>query len=127
MDVRSKILSQITQPVARPKKKSARKKKTGEPSTHDVSIQMAERGMNVEEIALERKLVKSTIEGHLTKGIESKRISIYKFIDAADVEKIGAVLKEMPEGYSSKDVYAKLHGRYTYGQIKAVMIHRSLS
>jgi hypothetical protein len=123
--LRAKILAEVTKAENGRLAKKTRKKKPGEPATHEVSIQMAERGMVVDDIARERQLVRSTIEGHLTKGVESGRISIYKFMDETDVEKIAETVKEMPEEFSSKDLYTKLNGKYSYGQLKAVIAHLS--
>lgn len=126
MELRTRIMTEVTKSSGgRLPKKTRKKKKAGEPATHEISIEMAERGMTVEDIAKERQLVKSTIEGHLTKGVESGRISIYKFMNEPDVEKIAAVVKEMPEEFSSKDLYTALNGKYSYGQLKAVVSHMS--
>jgi hypothetical protein len=126
LELRSKILAEARESAPAPKKKSKKKKKDGEPSTHEISIEMAERELDIEAIAKERQLVRSTIEGHLTKGIETGRISIFKFMDAADVEKITVALKEMPDGFSSNDLYSKLKGTYGYGQLRAVMMHTGI-
>jgi hypothetical protein len=107
-------------------KKPKKKKDANEPSTHEISIEMVERGLTVEDIAKERNLVTSTIEGHLAKGIEIGRISIFKFMNEGDVEKITDALKEMPEGFSSADVYSKLNGKYSYGRLRAVMTHSGI-
>jgi hypothetical protein len=134
-EVRAAFLREISTQVkptakkARPTGASGRgkrKKNPGEPSTSDISIEMAERGVTVEDIARERGLVKSTIEGHLAKGIESGRISIFKFMREGDVETIAAVLREMPEGFSSVTVFEKLKGKFTYGQLRAVMTHTGI-
>lgn len=122
---RERILME-TEKGKKPSKKKGKKKDPNAPSTHDISIEMAERGLTVEDIAKERKLVVSTIEGHLAKGIETGRISIFKFVQETDVEKISEVLKEMPEGFSSYDVYSKLNGRYSYGKLRAVMTHTGI-
>jgi ATP-dependent DNA helicase PIF1 len=87
---------------------------------------MAERGMTVEDIAKERGLVTSTIEGHLSKGIESGRISIFKFMKEHDVETITTKLNEMPEGFGSAELYLKLKGKFSYGQLRAVMNHTGI-
>ncbi len=104
-----------------PKKGKKKKKGAGEPSTYDISIAMAEQGMTVEDIAKERELVKSTIEGHLAKGVEDRRIEISRFMAEHDVEKIASALREMPEGFISSELYARLKGAYSYGQLRAVM------
>lgn len=127
IETRAAILRELSKNTkVKVSKKGRKKKKAGEPSTHDVSIEMAGRGMSVEAIAKERSLVVSTIEGHLAKGVEDGRISIFKFMSAPDVEKITAALKEMPEGFSSGDLYAKLNGKYGYGQLRAVMMHTGI-
>lgn len=122
---RAKILME-TAKNAKPAKKKGKKKDPKGPSTHDISIDMAERGLTVEDIARERNLVVSTIEGHLAKGIEAGRISIFKFMRETDVEKITEVLKQMPEEFSSYDVYSKLNGQYSYGLLRAVMTHAGI-
>jgi hypothetical protein len=126
LEVRSKILAEAREAAPAPKKKTRKKKKAGEPSTHEVSIEMAERGLSIDLIAKERQLVRSTIEGHLTKGIESGRISIFKFMEETDVEKITQALKDMPEGFASNELYSKLDGNYSYGQLRAVMTHTGI-
>lgn len=104
-----------------PKKKSKRKKKAGEPSTFDISIQMAEQGKTVAEIAKERGLVVSTIEGHLARGVESGRIKLSLIVPDEDAIIITEAAKSLPEGFSSSDLYSKFKGKYTYGQLRAVM------
>lgn len=123
--LREKMLSEITKPASKPKK--ARKKKAPSAvSTHETSILMAESGLSIDDIAKERGLVRSTIEGHLTKGIESGRIQIFQFMSEADVEKITEALKQMNEGFTSNDLYSKLNGAFTYGQLRAVMTHTGI-
>jgi hypothetical protein len=39
------------------------------------------------------------------------------------VSTIESCLKEMPEGFTSGDLFAKLRGRFSYGQVRAVMNH----
>jgi len=121
---RAKILMDTTK-SAIPKKKR-KKKDAAEPSTSEVSIAMLEQGLTIEAIASERNLVISTIEGHLAKGIETGRIDIFRYMQENDVQKISAVVNSMHDGFSSKDVYTKLNGKYSYGQLKAVMTYLRL-
>ncbi len=108
------------------RKKGKKKKGTNEPNTIDISIEMAERGIAVEDIAKERNLVRGTIEGHLAKGIESGRISIFKFMSRDDVETITASLEEMSEAFTSGELFNKLNGRFSHGQLRAVMFHTGI-
>lgn len=125
-DVRTALMKELEDIAPAPKKSKRKKKKEGEPSTYEISIAMAERGMTVEEIAKERELVRGTIEGHLAKGIDDGRINIFKFMQEHDVEKITAALKEMREGFISSELFNRLKGAYTYGQLRAVMNHTGI-
>ena len=128
---RAKMLDEIrsqvgTSPIREKKPGRAgrsKKRKKDEPSTFDVTLKLLESGLAVEAIAKERGLVIGTIEGHLAKAVEEGRISVLKFMSEENVNIITAALKEMPEGFTSKDLYAKLSGKYGYGQLRAVMNH----
>ncbi len=82
--------------------------------------------MTVENIAKERGLTVGTIESHLAKHIEEGRISIYSVIPKEDVDFILNEIGEMPPDFSSKDLFDRLEGRFSYGRLRAVMNHRAL-
>ncbi|HWA32608.1 MAG TPA: helix-turn-helix domain-containing protein [Cyclobacteriaceae bacterium] len=124
-EARAAMLHSIVR-TEKPAAKKGKKKKKGDPSTYDISIAMAEQGMSVDEIAKERELVRGTIEGHLAKGVEDRRIDILKFMSEADVDRISTALREMPEGFISSELYSKLKGAYSYGQLRAVMGHTGI-
>jgi hypothetical protein len=126
LDMRAALMKEISAQHKPVSKKGKRKKNSNEPRTHDVSIEMFERGMTIEDIAKDRGLAVSTIERHLIKGIETGRISIFTFMNERDVETIAEVLKTMPEEFSSVMVFEKLQGRFTYGQLRAVMHHTGI-
>jgi translation elongation factor EF-Ts len=67
-------------------------------------------------------LVTTTVEGHIARGIQEKKLTIDKFMDEDDRETIEQVLKENPKE-NSAFVYGKLKGQYTYGQIRMVQAH----
>lgn len=125
--VRAKILEEIRAklqiPGAKQKKGKGKKRKKDEPSTYDVTLKLLESGMTVGEIAAERSLAESTIEGHLAKAVEEARISIFKFMNIEQVSTIEAAVKAMPEDFSSRDLYAALEGKFNYGQLRAVLSH----
>jgi hypothetical protein len=128
---RTKLLDEVrsqieTKPIKGKKSKRVRgskKNKKNEPSTYDVTLEMLEQGLTIERIAEERGLVVGTIKGHLAKALGEGRISIFKFMTDENVNIISAVLKEMPEGFTSKDLFNKLDGRFGYGELRAVMSH----
>jgi ATP-dependent DNA helicase RecQ len=114
--IRSKI-------VIVPEKKKGGKKKKGELSSFEMTLKLLESGMTVEEIAKERELVVGTIIGHLADGIIDGRLSIFKFMSKEDVEVIENAINEMPGGFTSKDLYTVLEGKFGYGYLRAVMNH----
>jgi len=81
------------------------------------------KGLTMEQIAEERGLVVSTIEGHLGKAVESKRIDIFKFISERDYKEITDAIAQLPEGFISKDLYDAVKGKYSYGKLRAVIAH----
>ncbi|MDH4058356.1 MAG: helix-turn-helix domain-containing protein, partial [Cyclobacteriaceae bacterium] len=114
--------------VSTPKKKKRLSKKTkgnnGDTrSTHEISLDMLKSGLNVSQIAKERSLVVSTIEGHLAKAVKEKRLSIYDFIMEEDVSNIEKIINELPQEFNSKELFNALDGKFSYGQLRAVMAH----
>ena len=114
---RAKLLDEVRSQVGtvikkkRPRHATGRKKNMkGGPSTYDVTLEMLERGLSVESIATERGLVTGTIEAHLAKAVEAGRISIFKFMSEENVEAITTALKEMPEAFTSRDLFTRLSG-----------------
>ena len=120
-EIRSKVV------VIPEKKKKGGKKKKGEPRTSEVTVKLLESGMNVEEIAKERELVIGTILGHLADAIGEGRISIYKFMTHEEVASVENRVREMPEDFTSKDLYNALEGKFNYGHLRAVMNHMRVS
>jgi uncharacterized protein YpbB len=102
------------------KKKSGRKKDG--PSTYDITLEMFLSGMEIETIANERGLVPGTIEGHLVKAVDSGKLDIFKIMTKEDYDAISAAIKKMEDdGFSSRDVFIILEGKFSYPKIRAVM------
>lgn len=109
------------------KGKKTRKDKTSEKSTYDISLDLFKSGMTVKEIATQRQLAVSTIEGHLEKGIASGSIPISTLADDETVREVSEAIATLPKGFSLKELFEKLNGRYGYGVLKAVVAHNELS
>ena len=124
---REQLLGEIQKqfPNAKKSSKGAGKKRTGKkkggPSTYDITLEMWSNGKDIKTIAQERGLVPGTIEGHLAKAVIMGKLDIDKFIDKDEVETISKAITEMPEGFSSKDLYIKLDGKYSYPKLRTVM------
>jgi hypothetical protein len=125
-EVRSKVNTELKSEKKRLSIKKSASNKKSEPSTYDVTLSMLENGMSVSEIAKERGLAVGTIEGHLGRAVAEKRISIFKFVSEEDVNIITTTLKEMPDNFTSKELFDKLKGKYGYGILRAVMIHSDI-
>ena len=111
-----------------PTRKKKPKKITDGKSTYDITLELLERGMTPEEIAKERQLVLSTIEGHLAKAVGAGRVSILKFMTEDEVKEIQKAIAQLPaKEFSSKDLFEKLKGKYGYGKLRAVMNYSSQS
>ena len=103
--------------------KKRKRRRKGEGDTCEVTLRLLRAGKGVEAIAEERGMVAGTIEGHLAKAVGGGRLSIYEFMDSEKVALITNAIGEMPEGFTSKDLFSKLGGKFGYGQLRAVMNH----
>jgi hypothetical protein len=115
----------VKEPSVR-KRKSRRVTKTKKAvglSTYDITLGMFQKGMTIEQIAKERELVISTIEGHLSKAIESSRLDIQALVSEAELNEITKAIQQLPPDFISKDLYDRLNGNYGYGKLRAVMVH----
>lgn len=88
--------------------------------TKSLSLEMFRAGKTVEEIAAERRLARSTIEGHLAHFIGIGELDIYSVLDRETVADIEQFLKSKPEAAMAE---AKTHfgEKYSYGELKMVM------
>jgi hypothetical protein len=122
---RAKMLDEIRAQVGaapiRERKPQSKRAPKGE--TQKLTLKLLESGLTTEGIAKERSLAISTIESHLAKAVEDGHIPIFKFVPEANVAAISEVLKDMPDDFSSKELFEKLGGKYTYGILRAVMSH----
>jgi len=104
--------------------KSGRKRKTGGPKkkvgeTYTITYQLFNAGKTLAEIATERNLKISTLEGHLAKGIGTGEVQIEK---AMDKEVLEFLLKAFDSSKSASisGLHKDLKGAYTFGQLRMV-------
>ena len=90
--------------------------------TKTVSFTMFQSGKTIEEIAMERGFVRTTIEGHLAYFVETGALDVLKLVPEEDFRKIADFFTDHPKALSSE---AKAHfgETYSYGVIKMVMAH----
>lgn len=103
---------------------AGRQERTGPPKkkgdTHAETFKLYKEGKTVSEIAKERNLSVSTIEGHLCKFIRRRDISINELVSREKFILIEAVLKDF-DGTSAGPVKQKLPNDISFGEIKMVM------
>lgn len=97
-------------------------KKPPKPDTRKVSFDMYQAGRTIEEIAGERNLVRSTIEGHLAHFISRGELNVADVVPPDDIMKMEEFLMARPEA-SLSEAKAHFGDAYSYGQIKMVMAH----
>ncbi len=104
-----------------PGEKQGKDRKASGPGTRDVSLSLFASGMSAEEIAQERGLAISTIQGHLCHYIEKGEIDIDRLVDSEKQAAIGAVISD---DRSLGQLKVELGNDVSYGEIKAVLAHR---
>jgi len=117
------------EPTTRKRKprKERKSKKADAPSTYDITLDLFKSGMTIDQVAKERGLVASTIEGHLAKAVETARLDIFSFMNEKEVTEITDAIRLLPEGFVSKQLYDALEGKYGYGKLRAVIAYVKFS
>lgn len=99
------------------------KTKDATPS-RNISLDMFQRGMSVEEIAETRSMTVTTIEGHLSSFIATGEVSVSAFVDKEELSELLRRIAAQP-GISASQLKSELPERYTYGKIRAVMSYHA--
>jgi uncharacterized protein YpbB len=94
--------------------------------TKTVTFELFKAGKTVEEIALERGFVSSTIEGHLAHFVGLGELDIFQLIEREKVEEIEQFFRNNNTA-SSAEAKAHFEDKYSYGEIKLVLQHLSLN
>jgi len=122
-EVRAQVEKEPTSVKKKMTTKGRKSKKVDSKSTYDVTIELLNSGMTVEQIARERELAQSTIETHLAKAVAADKIGVFTFMQEAAVMEIVNAYRQLPEGATSKDLFDKLKGKFGYGQLRAALAH----
>ncbi len=92
------------------------------PNTKQVSFDLYKSGKTVAEIATERNLAVSTIEGHLAYFIARRELDISEFLTKEQVDEITGFFQER-NTESIAEAKAHFGERFLYGQLKMVLEH----
>ena len=99
--------------------------KPPEPSksnTKQVSFDLYKSGKTIAEIAVERNLAVSTIEGHLAYFIARRELDISEFLTKEQVDEIAGFFEER-KTESIAEAKANFGERFLYGQLRMVLEH----
>jgi hypothetical protein len=97
-------------------------KKEPRTETKQISLTMFEKGLSIAQIAKERELVPSTIEGHLAHFVETGELAIERLLPADKRQRIERELARA-ETLSWRDIKQALGDDISYGEIKLVQAH----
>jgi hypothetical protein len=92
------------------------------PHTKQLSLDLFEQGLPLAQIAAERDLVLSTIEGHLTHFVAKGELAVDRLLSSEKLQAIKDKLLEMPDKKYS-EVKVALGDDVSYGEIKMAQAH----
>lgn len=88
-------------------------------ATYETTYALVKEGFTLEQIAAERSMAKSTIEGHFARGITEGVLEIDSLMPAEERDLIADWMRENPkEGLNG--VQKNFEGKFSYGQLRMV-------
>ena len=107
--------------VPKTTKKSTTEKAPATGNTFATTLNMYKQGLGMEEIAQQRSLSLSTVEGHLAKYVPTGEVDIFKLVSPYKVDKIIATIRIAGATAGLRDLKERLGDDYSYGEIRLVM------
>ena len=92
---------------------------------YEVTFELFQEGKTMEEIASERQLGVSTIEGHFAKLIQQEKIDITDVLDPKRISEIESYLEEA-EGKTLGTIKEELGDKVSYAELKLVQASKML-
>jgi len=117
----NKLESRIDLKSPKREPKSRTKRDASGQSTYDVSLDMFNSGLSIEEIAESRGMAKSTIEMHLVRFIQSGEVNLEDLVLFSKIEPIRNAIVRLNAGIAVSPVKEFLGEDYSYGEIRAVL------
>ena len=91
-------------------------------STHEITLEFFKEGKTIEEIAKERNLAISTIEGHIIKAVSTGDIDIQSVINSDTLEILIPFFTENKE-ILLKEAFEHFQEKYSYAHLRMVKNH----
>lgn len=107
------------------KAKKVKEEKPVKKDTYELTLELFRSGKTIEEIARERQLGVSTIEGHFVKLIRQEQVDVTELLDAQRISEIEAFLEDT-EGKTLGVIKEELGDKVTYGELKLVQASKML-
>ena len=107
------------------KPKKAKEEKVAKKNTYEVTFELFEEGKTIEEIANERQLGLTTIEGHFAKLIQQEKIDITAVLDPKRISEIETYLEDS-EGKTLGTLKEELGDKVSYAELKWVQASKML-
>ncbi|HMG69096.1 MAG TPA: helix-turn-helix domain-containing protein [Chitinophagaceae bacterium] len=111
--------------IAQPGEENNKRKKPEKGETQRISLALFKKGKNIPEIAMERNLAHSTIEGHLAGFVSTGELDILDIVDKITFEKISELIEKNP-AFGATEIKYRLGNDFSYGQVKAVINSKML-
>jgi hypothetical protein len=110
-------LREINYPLQKTTTKNKKNEKAEKIDTKKVSFELYKKGNNTEQIAKQRNLATTTIEGHLAYYVSLGMLPINDFVETEKLQNIITVVKTINSTKLS-EIMEKLGDEYTYSNIK---------
>jgi hypothetical protein len=108
-------------------KKSNSPKKGTKASTFEISQQMFLQGKTIAEIASERNLAVSTIEGHMARAVKQGIVPLAKLVNMQKAEKALSILNEKGINNSLADLKQNLGDDFSWSELRMITAHYEMT
>ncbi len=107
-----------------PKKEKAKEPASPQIDTKKLSFELFEQGLTPAQIAKQRDLVLSTVEGHLAYFVEKGELAAHRLLSPDRLQDITAKLQQLPDKKLS-EIKLALGGDYQYSEIRFAQAHQA--
>ncbi len=102
-------------------------RKTPKKPTAEISLELFEQGKTVEEVAAERNLAVSTIEGHLAQHVKTGRIPVTQLVAPEKTETVIHYLNNLQEETTLSEVKNALGDTFSWAELRIIYAHYQFS
>lgn len=110
-----------------PKNQKPKNQKPEKKNSKTISLELFNQGLSVKDIAAERSLAVTTIEGHLAHWIREGELEVGQLVSREALDEITAAFQQLDTRYL-KPAHEALSGKYDYGTLRfaAAFVQRGL-